>query len=78
MLALRNKVKEEEHLDRGSREEIGMKAYLHGPVDYAKTLKQRFRVGGLDLSERRKKCTSSPGEEEEDAQRCPCDKAITA
>ena len=39
-LALRNKVKEEEHLRdlRGLREEIGMKTYLLGPMDYAKTL----------------------------------------
>ena len=39
--ALRNKVKEDEHLDiyGGLREEIGMKTYLHGPVDYAKTVK---------------------------------------
>ena len=32
---------------------IGMKTCLHGPLDYAKTLKLRFRVGDLDLSERR-------------------------
>ena len=37
-LALRNKVKEEEHLEiyGGLREEIGMKTSLHGPMDYAK------------------------------------------
>ena len=56
-LALRNKVKEEELLTglRGLREDIGMKTYLHGPMVYAKTLKLRFRVGDLDLSERRKR-----------------------
>ena len=54
-LALRNKVKEEEHLeiDGELREEIGMKTYLHGPMVYATTLKLRFRVGDLDLPERR-------------------------
>ena len=30
-----------------------MKTYLHGPMDNAKTLKLRFRVGDLDLPERR-------------------------
>ena len=37
-LALRNKVKEEEHLeiDCGLREEIGMESHLHLPTDYAK------------------------------------------
>ena len=37
------------------REEIGMKTYLHGPMDYAKTLKLRFRLGDPDLPERRKR-----------------------
>ena len=76
-LALRNKVKEEEHLEiyGGLREEIGMKTYLHGPMDYAKTLKLRFRVGDLDLPERRKRYASSR-EEEEIAQMCPCGKAV--
>ena len=39
--ALRNKVKEEKHLEiyRGLREDdIGMKTSLHGPMDYAKNL----------------------------------------
>ena len=44
-----------------------METYLHGPMDYAKTLNLRFRAGDLDVPERRKRCTSSPGEEEEDA-----------
>ena len=53
--APRNKVKEEEHLEiyGRSREEIGMKTCLHGPMDYAKTLKLQFRVGDLDLPKRR-------------------------
>ena len=54
-LALRNKVKEEEHLEiyGGLRGEVGMELYLHGPMDYVKTLKLRFRVGDLDLPQRR-------------------------
>ena len=57
MLALRSKVKEEEHLRdlRGVKTgyAVGMKTYLRGPMDYAETLKLRFRVGDLDLPERR-------------------------
>ena len=52
-----------------------MKTDLHGPLDYAKTLKLRFRIGDLDLPERRKRCASSR-EEEEIAQMCPCGKAV--
>ena len=76
-LALRNKVKEAEHLEIywGLREEIRMKTYLHGPMDYAKTLKLRFRVGDLDLPERRKRYASSR-EKEELAQVHPCGKAV--
>ena len=50
-------MKEEEHLEiyGGFREDkiFGMKTYLHGPTDYAKKLKLRFRGGDLDLPERR-------------------------
>ena len=37
-LTVKNKVEEEMHLDmyRGLREDIEMKTYLHGPMDYAK------------------------------------------
>ena len=60
MLARRIKAKEkEEEIYGGLREEIGMNTYLHGPMDYAKTLKLRFRVGNLDLPERRKRYTST-------------------
>ena len=52
-----------------------MKTYLHGPMDFAKTLKLRFRVD-LDLPERRKRYASSRGEEEIDSQMCPSGKAI--
>ena len=38
-------------------------------------LKRRFRVGGLDLLERRKRYTSTWVEEEEGAQSCPCGNA---
>ena len=53
-LALRNKMEEEEHSRdaRGLREEIGIKTYIHGPMDYAKTLKPRIREWDLDLPER--------------------------
>ena len=40
-----------------------MKTDLHGTLDYAKTLKLRFRIGDLDLPERRKRCASSREEE---------------
>ena len=46
-----------------------METYLHGPLDYAKTLKLRVRVGDLDLPERRGTYTSSRVEEE-DVQKC--------
>ena len=49
---------------------------MHGPTDFAETLKLRFRVGDLDLPERRKRNTSSREEEEIDAQMCPCGKPI--
>ena len=48
---------------------------MHSAMGYAKTLKLRFRVGGLDLPERRKRYTRSRGEEEQDAQMCLCGKA---
>ena len=68
----------ENHLEiyGGLSEGLGMETCLHGPMDFAKTLKLRFRVGYLDLPERRKRYTSSRGEEEVDAQICPCCKAI--
>ena len=46
---LRNKVKEEKHSEifGGLTEDVGMETYLHGPMDYAKKLKLRFRVGDL-------------------------------
>ena len=70
-------MKGEEHLEiyGGLREEIGMKTYLHGPMDYAKTLKLRFRVGDLDVPERRKRYAGSR-EEEEIAQLCRCGKVV--
>ena len=45
--------------------------YLHGPMGYAKKLKLRFRVGDLDLPERRKRYTSS-WEEDVATYMCPC------
>ena len=65
-LVLRNKAKEEKHLKiyGGLREDLEIKTYLHGPMDYAKRLKLRFRGGDLDLPERRKRYTSSREEQE--------------
>ena len=50
-----------------------MDTHLHGPMDHAKTLKPCFRVGDLDLPERRKryKVCQCWCEEEEGAQSCP-------
>ena len=73
---LRKKVEGENHLRyirEVVREETGMKTYLHGPMDYAKTLKLQFRAGDLDLSGRRKRYTSS--REKGDGQMSPCSKA---
>ena len=47
---------------------------MYGPMDYAKKMKLQFRVGDLDLPERRKRHIRSQ-EEEEDAQMCLCGKA---
>ena len=71
-------MKEEKHLEiyGGLREDIGMKTYLHGPMDYAKKLKLRFRVGDLGLPERRKRYTSSREEENVATNMCPCSATI--
>ena len=67
-------MKEEKHLEiyGGLREDIGMKTYLHEPMDYAKKLKLRFRAVHLDLPERRKRYTSSREEEGVATHMCPC------
>ncbi|CAM9273852.1 unnamed protein product, partial [Ectocarpus sp. 6 AP-2014] len=57
------------------KEGIGIKTYLDGPMDYAKKLKLQFRVGDLDLPERRKRYTSRRREEEEDRHTCSCGKS---
>ena len=49
---------------------------MHGPMDAAEKLKLLLRVGDLDLPGRRKRYTTSPMEEEVDAQNRPCGKAI--
>ena len=71
-------MKEEKHVEiyGGLREDVGMKTYLHGPMDYAKKLKLRFRVGDLDLPERRKRYTSSREEEDVGTNMCQCGTAI--
>ena len=53
----KEKAEGEEHLidtqyTAHQEKEIGMKTYLHGPMDYAKTLKLLFRVGDVDLPKR--------------------------
>ena len=53
-LELRNKV-ETKKKHGGLSEGTGTKTYFHGPMDFAKTLKVRCRVGDLDLRERRKR-----------------------
>ena len=53
-----------------------MKTYLHRPMDYAKNLKLPFRVGDLDLPERRKRYTSSREEEDVATDMCPCGTTI--
>ena len=45
-------------------------------MDFAKTLKLRFRVGDLELPKRRKRNTISRGEEEVHAQVCPCGETV--
>ena len=71
-------MKEEKHLEiyGGLREDIGMKTYLHGPMDYAKKLKLRFRVGILDLPKTRKIYTSSRKEEDVATNMCSCGTTI--
>ena len=73
--ALRNKVKEEKHLEIYGelREDVGTKTYLHGPMDYANKLKLRFCEGDLgDLPEKGKRYSSSRGEVGVVADVCPC------
>ena len=53
-----------------------MNTYLHGPMDYAKKLKLRFRVGDLDLPQRRKRHTSSREEEDGATHTCSCGTTI--
>lgn len=52
---LRRKVNKEDHLeiDTELREGIGMQAHLYDRMDFGKELKVRFRVGALDLLEKR-------------------------
>ena len=73
-------MKGEKHVEiyGGLREDMGMKTYLHGPMDYANKLKLIFRVGGLVLPETRKRYTSTRSREEEDVatDTCPCGTTI--
>ena len=54
------------------REDIAMKTCLLGPVDYAKKLKLRCRVGDMDLTKRTKRYTSSREEEDVATNMFPC------
>ena len=74
-LALRNKVKEK-HLDiyGGLREDIGVKTYLHGPMDYAKKLKTAISCRGPGPT--RKKIYTSSGEEDVATNMCTCGTTI--
>ena len=45
-------------------------------MDFAKTQKPRFRLGDLDLPERRKRYTSNRKEEKVDSLMCPCGKPV--
>ena len=45
----------------GLSEGKAMKTYLYGPTDFAKTLTLQFRVGDLDLPERRNMCVPVAG-----------------
>ena len=76
--ALRSKVNEGKHLDiyGGLREDIEMKTHLHGPMDYARKLELRYRVGGLDLPERRNRCTIDREEGGVAINMCSCGTAI--
>ena len=69
---------EEKNLETygGLREDIGITAHLHGSMDYAKKLTLRFRVGDLELPERRKRYTSSREEEDVATNMCPCGTTI--
>ena len=70
-------MKTEQHFGiHGVEEDVGTKTYLHGPMDKAKKLKLRFRVGDLDLPEKRKRHTSSREEEDVATNMCPCGTTI--
>lgn len=49
--ALTRKVDDEEPVEiySGLKEEIGIRTYLHGPMNSTKKLRVRLRVGDLDL-----------------------------
>ena len=61
---------------RGVEGRYWNETYLHGPMDYAKKLKLKFRVGDLDLPERRKRYAGSRGEEDVATNMCPCGTTI--
>ena len=52
-------------------EGIEMNTYLHGPMDFAKTLKLRFHVHDLELPDKERGIYTSI-REEEDIPTCRC------
>ena len=68
-------MKDESHIReicRGLREGIGMKTYLHGPMDYAKKLKTTITCRGPGSTRKKKRYTSSREQEDMDAHMRPC------
>ena len=60
----------------GVRENVEKKMCLHGPMDYAKKLLLRLRVGEQNLSGRRKRYTSGREEGGVVTHMCPCGTTI--
>lgn len=66
-LALRKKLEAGKHSEIcGTRDTLGMETYFRGPMAFTKTLKQRFRVGDLDLPSRKKRYAGTNIRKEED------------
>ena len=56
-------MKEEKHLDiyGGLREDIGMKTYLHDPMDYAKKAETAISCRGPGPTRKKKEIYQKPG-----------------
>ena len=53
-------------------EGIGLKKYLHGPMDAATKLKFKFRAGDVDLKERSRRFRTVAQEEDDESFGCDC------